>query len=172
MKGRVHLVSGIILSAGIIAGASYQGRFINPENIVPLVSTCLLGSIFPDIDNKKSTIGRPLFILRPFQGGQNHRNKLTHTPIFLLLSILLFKMVYEGPHADALLFGWTAGYLLHLILDTFTSGGIRWVYPIGRKPISLFTLSSGAWVEAAVMAVICMPSCQLAISALKAFPTI
>ena len=155
MKGSVHLLSGFIIGSGIIIGSAYAGHLISPEYITPMIGACVLGSIFPDIDNKNSMVGRPMFLLRWYQGTLKHRDKITHTPLFLLISLVFISHLYQGIYLTPVMLGWAAGYLTHLLLDTFTKGGIRWV-PF-MKRITLLKIPSGAFGETLLMVTLCVP---------------
>ncbi len=54
-----------------------------------------------------------------------HRG-IVHTPLFLLISIVLIYLVADKPFA----FAFGAGFLSHLLLDVITPSGILLLYPI------------------------------------------
>lgn len=110
----------------------------------------LLGAILPDIDYPESILGK----LNPFvwMGLMNHRG-FSHTIpgmlFFCSLAIYLFGWIYSASIA--------AGYLLHLISDTFTPKGIKWLYPFKQEGYSLAHFPTGGVEEAALfIALLCL----------------
>ena len=74
-----------------------------------------VGAMFPDIDNKKSLMGRYLHL--PFR----HRT-WTHSIWFILI---LFPMVYVNASSRMFWFG----YVLHILEDMPSAGGVCVFYP-------------------------------------------
>ncbi|ADL36325.1 hypothetical protein bpr_II388 (plasmid) [Butyrivibrio proteoclasticus B316] len=112
---------------GLLAAA---GGCTGNEAMV-MIEGAVIGSLIPDIDNKTSTIGKPLFILRPFQGTYDHRSRLPHT----FLGCLMFTSIVAvlSSFDPLLVGGFLFGYILHLFVDSYTKQGIRWLYPISKK---------------------------------------
>lgn len=81
-----------------------------------------LGSVFPDIDSEKSTIGR---YFKPISASIPHRT-ITHT--FWVVAILGGLSWYFG---TIYLAAFTLGYAIHILEDSFSKQGIAWFYPIG-----------------------------------------
>lgn len=77
-----------------------------------------LGSLLPDIDSKKSILGK--FLHLPVK----HRG-VTHS--VWALSILSILTLFCNP-----LFWLTLGYFLHILMDSLSAGGICWLYPIQK----------------------------------------
>lgn len=96
----------------------------------PLVFTLVLctigllfGSLLPDIDSKRSILGRFVPFVEEIIGHRTY----THTIwVVLLLSALAY---YVGN-----LFLWMVvlGYIGHIIQDSFSVQGIDWLYPFGK----------------------------------------
>ncbi len=96
-----------------------------------LISTSLIGSIFPDIDNEKSHFGqltKPIssFICAFGSKGYNHRG-LFHS--FLLYAFLGIIAYLYAPY----LLGFFVGAISHLILDAFNPAGDP-LFPFLSKP--------------------------------------
>lgn len=153
MNGVTHLSGGVLTGVGAVA-ALLASNLINPCGAIVFSAACMFGSLFPDIDNKSSILGRPCFFLRPFQGAKSHRNKITHTPIgaFLSSSILLY-FTRSFLYIEPLLAGFVTGYVLHLLMDSMTAGGIRWFYP-SKKKISLRHVPSGSNSDVLYMVIV------------------
>ena len=101
----------------------------------------LLGALFPDIDEPKSTIGRkfwfmswPIKLLSHIIPLLKHRG-ITHlflVPFSLSITALYWENIWLG--------GFTLGWLLHTFGDLITMGGIRgYFYPFwsNRKIVFL-----------------------------------
>ena len=86
----------------------------------------ILGTIFPDIDNKFSKIGR-YKVFRILQLFFKHRGVI-HSFTFLFLLALPLLWIKSN-----ILVGFCFGYVLHLILDCFTLNGVRILYPLKIK---------------------------------------
>lgn len=80
-----------------------------------------LGSVFPDIDSEKSTIGS---YIKPISSAIPHRT-ITHT---LWVVLVLFGLALYFHNIYVLVFA--VGYTVHIIQDSFSRQGIAWLYPI------------------------------------------
>ncbi len=121
MNGNCHLALGIAsgISAGLITSS-------NPEQMVLLISAAMIGSLFPDIDNPKSHVGKltkPVSLcvgrVSAFFGctKENHRGVFHDLGFFLVGLFLCF--FYFKP-----LVGFFIGGVSHLILDAFNASGV------------------------------------------------
>lgn len=104
--------------------------FQNSIDLKTLIIASLF-SILPDIDNCRSTIGRPLFPLAYLiQKKFGHRG-ITHSVIFatvlLILGIIFFRLL-EIKIWWCFVAYWA--YLSHLFIDTCTVSGVRLFQPI------------------------------------------
>ena len=108
---------------------------------------CAVGSIFPDIDIKNSTIGKKLKISGTIMRTLLSHRSITHTPLFGALTAWLLYLLYEKYGMPIYIVNaWILGYLIHLLQDTFTKKGIKWFFPIYNKSISLLKMrSSSKW---------------------------
>ena len=109
----------------------------------------LVGSIFPDIDHPKSSIAQQSFLTK----GVSHivSTVSEHRGIFhsLIASILLTAPAYAllaySRLAVAPALGFWFGYLSHLVGDSMTRGGVRWLQPFSdgklRGPLRTGSLS-------------------------------
>ena len=142
MKGRQHLLLGA--SAGTAAAVIMyrNGIAVNPTAIQlhqeeMMITSCVLfcafGSIFPDVDATDSMFGRCFPpISQRLHDKFGHRG-FVHTPhCGIVLSILLYEVLNIFLKEKALDFAvfFAYGYFLHLVQDTCTRGGIRWLWPL------------------------------------------
>lgn len=139
MTGKSHVVVSICTELST-AAILFSYKILNAAEVVPSIKVVdliydfifrsplwiilgctlfLLGGILPDIDIKGSLVSKIFFgLYLPVE----HRT-WTHTIwavcIFLLLSIRLPSIRFLA-----------AGYALHLVLDSFSTSGVCWFYPI------------------------------------------
>lgn len=137
------------INGGLLAGLYMSQQMTN----APIVSTgvflggALIGSILPDIDHKNSYIGQKAkTISKAINKFAGHR-KLFHAPlIYLLLYSISTSMI-----TNKLLLAGTKGLFLgvfsHLILDSFTIGGLPWFYPLSKKKFSLSNIKTNSKIE-------------------------
>jgi len=113
----------------------------------------LLGSIFPDIDHPRGFLSSQVALFRALSRALSratvHRgimHSLLMSCIWALLALAFAR--YAGLGASAALAFWL-GYLLHLLGDSFTPSGIRWLQPFSawrlRGP-----LATGSFAERAL----------------------
>lgn len=119
---------------GILAGLLFIQLF-NPANQLLFMALILLGAIFPDIDNVKSTIGKFALIGFFFE----HRGLFHSLLIAAALSLLLalFTDVY---------YAFALGYLTHLAADALTPMGVGFLYPFSNKRVRGF-IKTGSLLE-------------------------
>ncbi|KAB3533853.1 metal-dependent hydrolase [Alkaliphilus pronyensis] len=129
-KGITHILISIALYAAITEKISIN------RPILPLILIIALGSIIADIDHPKSLIGRFFIIGGLIFGG--HRG-VTHS----LIAAGLFSIpvaLYDPLYAIVFFIS----YLIHLVADTTTITGVKWLYPFNSKSYSLKLARTGA----------------------------
>lgn len=111
MLGRTHTVIGLLIGFLIIESveASFTGK-------VAIVVLALAGVVLPDVDIGTSMLGKRL---KMFSWFVKHRG-FFHTPIFLLLSVILLTPFLTTMQ----LIAFSAGMVSHLLLDGMTPKGI------------------------------------------------
>lgn len=142
MRGKSHLIQGAAL--GFVA--TQLGDF-NEINTVVFISSCIFGSLLPDLDIETSTIGRELPpVSRIVNRCFGHR-EVWHTPFvgFLIFTALFFLTKIFGMTIILPgLVGFFLGWLGHLHLDSYTASGIMWLYPFTKKRFHVFPIKSGS----------------------------
>lgn len=130
MLGRQHLIYGVS-TATALAFAFLDSDIIYFQNSGFLIAGAAIGSLLPDIDTPKSTIGHicPIISLL-FSKIMKHR---TYTHDLAIWIPVAFFLTMRYP----VLFGLFFGYLSHLFLDGFTTGGIPLFYFFHKNPIHL-----------------------------------
>jgi len=121
-----HLTFGLLVSLLAL-------NFFNIGNKILFILIIIFFSIFPDIDETKSRIGRKYkLISRTINFFFGHRGFL-HTIYIPIILFLIFNLINYELAIAALL-----GYLSHLFLDAITKQGIKPLYPLIDKKISGF----------------------------------
>jgi inner membrane protein len=134
-----HMPAGYIASKLLVA----QFRLDSPKTKY-LLLLGLLGSIFPDLD---------MFYFYLIDNRQHgHHSYWTHIP-FYWISLLAFCYVVVAFFKSRFLVASATVFfgciLLHLSLDTFAGGGIKWLYPFDNSYFNIFTVPAQAnhyWV--------------------------
>lgn len=160
MLAKSHLSLGLI--GGILVYPISKAFGIEKEEYVGLIlPIILLGSIFPDIDEPRSFIGRrfPL-ISRIVSLSFSHRG-FTHFlafPLIFLIAGILVNNQSISPH----LFAFGYGILLHQIGDMMTISGIPYYFfPLSTKKAVLLPqalrFKTGSIVENIILVGILVP---------------
>lgn len=118
MIGVTHI--SIATACGLVAGV--------PEIGIPLLAA---GSLLPDIDSPKSTIGRVFFFVSiPMGKAFGHRGA-THSfwlwGLIMVIGIFWHPLLYIG-----------AGGLSHVLADCYTVSGVRAMAPFSSKVFVIF----------------------------------
>lgn len=145
------MLAGTHVAFGLCAGTVMASFYANQEAVAwgvngltaAAVVAVVAGSVCPDLDHRQSPVGRLLpFVSRPLSRRWPHRT-LTHSLVGLaLFAGIVFAglkwawwgmqaMGWEtGDHSGllTLLFGFS--FASHLVLDTCTRTGVRWLYPV------------------------------------------
>ena len=106
--------------------------FFNIKNKLIFVLIILFFSIFPDIDETKSKIGRKNKISIIINLILGHRGFFHSIYISLILFLIFYYINYEISLAILI------GYFSHLFMDAITKKGIRPFYPLINKRINGF----------------------------------
>ncbi len=137
------------INGGLLIGLYVSCKMINTPIIstVIFLSGSIVGSILPDIDHRNSYIGQKVKIVsKTINKFAGHR-KLFHAPLMYLflysisLGMITHKLLLIGVK------GLFLGILSHLILDSFTIGGLPWFYPLSKKKFSLSKIKTNSKLE-------------------------
>ena len=137
MTGQAHLLGSTLIGAYYMVNTNFTVG-------APFAIGSMIGGIFPDVDEKHSKISNniPLisFIARLFVG---HRG-IIHTPIFLIILCFVIKCICIVLHIPKhFLNGFICGFICHLLQDSMTRRGIKWLYPFINKSFRILHLRSG-----------------------------
>ncbi len=126
------------MPAGYMASRFLLSQFqFKPCKTKWLLALGLLGSIFPDLD---------MFYFYLIDDRQHdHHSYWTHIPFYwisLLVTCYLVAAIFKSRFMIAAATVFIGCILLHLLLDTFSGGGIMWLYPIQDSYFNIFTVPS------------------------------
>lgn len=143
MNYKTHINGGILV--GLYVNLQMTNTSIISKGL--FLGGAIVGSIFPDIDHKNSYIGKKAkTISKAINKFAGHR-KLFHAPLmYLLLYSISLGMVNDKLILTGIK-GVFLGVLSHLILDSFTIGGLPWFYPLSKKKFSLGSIKTNSNVE-------------------------
>jgi len=125
-----HLAFGLLVSLLSI-------EIFNIENKSMFILITVFFSIFPDIDERKSKIGRKTRIISTIINFIFGHRGFFHS-IYIPL-ILYFIFYYINNEIGIAIL---AGYFSHLFMDAMTKNGIRPLYPLVNKRINGFFITN------------------------------
>jgi membrane-bound metal-dependent hydrolase YbcI (DUF457 family) len=154
MKGTTHTAVGLASTAVVISQVvpdfSYIGMGI-------ALASGFVGSLLPDLDHPKSRAHRlagPLqFVTRWLsrKGVFGKHRTLTHSIIgsipILVLSWYLIAELGGNPYVDYIGWGLGVGWVSHLLTDTLTVAGVRFLWPFNNAPFGLRMCASGGFMD-------------------------
>ena len=119
--------------SGFILGAAVCAKY---DLAAPYMASCVVGTMLPDTDHSKSMLGKffPLWLI-----FKPHRKNATHSLIGMSIASLIWLFI-TASWLHAAFFA--AGYIVHLMLDTFTEMGVPWLWP-KQTMFSLANAGSG-----------------------------
>ena len=128
-----HIIGGIVIT-GLFGSFLNLNILANPI----FIASTIFGSLIPDIDYTKSTIGK---IFRPISKYLNRRfghRTITHSLLAMFGSFLLFAII-ESTFFDQTTTSkiYLLGFFSHLVLDMMTVQGVPLFYPFLRNPCVL-----------------------------------
>ena len=131
MKWKTHLAGGAVAGAVTLA-AALNGDFglpAPPFYVLPLAAgAAALGSLFPDIDNRKSKAGQAAGLISSIVNYLWGHRTLFHSPVLYFL-LFFYARDYIGVFLPVM-FGFMAGALSHIALDMMNEKGIPLFYPL------------------------------------------
>ncbi len=171
LAGAVVLDSALHLSGPAILGAPTPPTADQLALKVIFYAVAALGALVPDIDNARSTLGKRMGIVsKVIQKHAGHR-EIFHSLVGLALTAAVIWGVQQGVALGLRRLGWPltaealvanvaliallVGYVLHLVADSLTLGGVPWLWPwhkrFGFPPVRSLRFRSGSWAEPVVV---------------------
>lgn len=155
MTGKTHSTGGYVSS--LIALNFFIVNILKPYNIVYKIVLILIffyaghvGSLFPDIDQRKSDISKSHPIISKVFGTKFRHRGFTHSLLCLGIFALCFGLIIfitdYNIIATSIGLGFVVGYISHLFLDLLTENGIEIFYPC-KINFKIATINTGSKVE-------------------------
>ncbi len=122
MTAPTHIAFGLLTVAG-----SFSLFSMSFHRNLPAVACAIIGSLLPDVDSPRSSIGRVMpFASIPIERRWGHRT-ITHSLLCMLaLSVVTLPLLaWQSACYAAILLG----YMSHLIADSATKSGVPLFYP-------------------------------------------
>ena len=141
MMGKTHKLGGVC--TGLIASSILIQQPYTVEKLAicsTIIAMSAIGSMWPDIDQRNSTIGKKHKITSTIVSTFCKHRGITHAPLmYFLLFTILFGILnkIQIPVIKTYLisgaFGLLIGIMSHLLLDMITHDGIPLCYPFSQK---------------------------------------
>lgn len=147
-----HSLGGVAAGLFMIS----TSHVIEPVQQTTIMTGAVLGSLFIDIDHRKSWISNKIPILADIMSGVFKHRGIVHTPIFIvivsvILSVLNWSWLHEYNYlVPYFIKGFIPGMLSHLILDTLNVQGIMWLWPLSSKRFHLLGIRTNSMMEGIV----------------------
>lgn len=159
MTGRTHDLAAFTALAVVVTSSPLPEMTLATALVA--FSANMIGGLAPDIDQPTATlwnriraggiIGR---IVKPFLGGHRY---ISHSLIGIFLFGFIARLILNAMSSflivdmDIVWWAFMIGYVSHLIMDTFTTEGVPWLFPIpikfGVPPLRIFRMKTGGIVE-------------------------
>lgn len=141
MTKETHKTGGLLLATTALNLISFNINNVKFSYLVIILiiyySFACIGSAFPDIDLKSSSISKSHPFLWKTLGKRFRHRGFTHSllSIFILIicSLFLVKATYENEIILISCCGFIIGYFSHIILDLFNSQGMELLFPFKAK---------------------------------------
>ena len=126
MLSKTHLLVGLVV--GLFA--------LDYVNVHPVLFLAIFGfaTLLPDIDSPHSNIGKKALPFSMFLGLIFGHRGFMHS-IWIPFGILGISIYFGYPIIGYIMMG---GYILHLLVDAMTLGGVRFFGPFGQKTKGFF----------------------------------
>lgn len=127
MMGRTHLAFGLLAALLLVP-------FLSSNDALFFVPLVLFGALLPDVDHEGSAINRRLPITRWIPWLFRHRGFFhsVYPPLVFIVVAGVYGYWFVG-------IAIASGYMVHLLTDSLTRSGVRFLYPIRwelRGPLS------------------------------------
>lgn len=138
MMVSTHVTAALAVTiASLTALAYYDIYGIPVSQIAPFIFAVMIGSVFPDIDEPESWIGRRTKIISNMIKMVFGHRGMTHT---LVCSVFVFVALTAWVHYldwkqdfYYIFFGFSTGWVLHSFGDAHTKSGVKFLMPFSNK---------------------------------------
>lgn len=144
MQYRTHFTTSLAVALPIMTATGTLS--------IGSVGALALGAVFPDIDEPHSWIGaRTKGVSHVINLVFGHRG-ITHSLVGLILSLLTVLLMATLANFNVITGMYFAlGYALHLVEDSFSKSGVKWLLPLTDKSFQFgngsFYYTTGGFIE-------------------------
>lgn len=129
MEYKTHIVTSMTFAVPMLS--------VTDELTMINLGAVVLGSLFPDIDHPRSYVGQKAKIVSRVTNKTFGHRGATHSLLALAIIYIMgnvFVQTYLAASLAYVPFWFAWGYLLHLLEDGFSRDGIRFFWPLQKKP--------------------------------------
>lgn len=152
MMGKTHVIIGIAYGTALLP-ALQRGDYSIEQYSLVMVGL-VIGSLLPDLDHPQSTISRMIPIVGGLLSRLTRHRGILHSIMGVTICWLVCVglmipavAVTQDARLSAHIFaGMMIGYVLHVVADSLTKGGVRLFYPL-RWTIKIPVFRTGGYRE-------------------------
>ncbi|NWK72604.1 metal-dependent hydrolase [Bacillus paramycoides] len=147
MQYKTHLATSMVVALPVLA--------FTDTLTIPNIAAVGLGALLPDIDEPNSFIGqRTRGVSDLIHAVFDHRG-MTHSFVGIAcISILMLLLTSVTPLSFITALCVVFGYCLHIIEDSFSVSGVKWLLPFSKKRYQsgfhVISYRTGGWAEMGV----------------------
>jgi len=151
-----HVTAALAVTVAGLDALTFFGLYSLPvEQIAPFLISIMIGSVFPDIDEPESWIGRRTRIISNIMKMIFGHRGMTHTLLFsVLVFIGLSFFVYTlgwKQNFTYIFLGFSIGWILHSFGDAHTKSGVKFLKPFSNKTFwvlpKILRFKTSSWKE-------------------------
>lgn len=142
MIGRTHLAAGFCTGAAISAIAG-----LSEVEMVLVTAGSMVGALFPDIDQKHSTISQAVKPVGVVVSTVLGHRKLLHDPVCYIIALIM--LYFGAPQYNLGTGAIVAGIFSHLFLDSLNAKGVPLLYLLkhGKWRLRLSKIKTGGFLD-------------------------
>ncbi|MGG5461424.1 metal-dependent hydrolase [Clostridium sp. B9] len=155
MTKETHSTGGVCI--GLLTLNYLITEFLTPYNLAYKILLVALffhfsyiGALFPDIDQRKSSISQMYPFLSKHFGSKCRHRGFTHSLLCVAIICSIFYTILYISDGNIILFsisfGFICGYISHLALDFITSEGIELLFP-WKANFKIAKIKTGSKIE-------------------------
>lgn len=131
MLAKSHVISSMIIAVPL-------SSLVAQEYVMMFLVTVVIGSLFPDLDEKGSYLSRRVYIvsyvISMFTTHRGHTHSILALVLYFIIGFLISKYFEVPLH---ILGGFLLGNLIHFTGDMTTKSGLTILYPFSKSSFHL-----------------------------------
>lgn len=128
MQAKTHITTTLALGLPLMS--------LTNELTLVNVGVLAVGSLLPDIDHPSSYLGKRHKMVSSVTNKAFGHRGITHSLLGFILIGIIVKFIQKQYLTDGIediVFWLMLGYLLHLLEDSFSQRGVKWLYPFTKS---------------------------------------